>query len=159
MSDDENDPDLEDHFFALRLAVCNKDQKMIETLYDANYSGLWELSHLVKLFELLGQITWSAGYKHIVWSYTTEILFESLRVDKQVLLLGKYLLNMDHPLGSPKGMIAPPFALSLLYLLLDPEQTLVTDMTKIRKLIERSSPIITLQNYLNFKYYDAHNSD
>jgi hypothetical protein len=66
------------HFFALQVAVSNKDAKMLTELYSQQFTGTWEVQHLIRLFLMIEAEEWTDGRKVFFESLTTENIFRSL---------------------------------------------------------------------------------
>jgi len=77
--------------------VSNKDEKMLEELYDANFTGLWEKRHMVKLIQLIDSANWAAGRQVFFKSFTTEVIMQSLPVDEKMQVVQDEIINNRDP--------------------------------------------------------------
>ncbi len=79
---------VESECFALRLAAGNKDLPMLTELWSSFLA--YDVHHLCHMVSFMFENKWAPGLKAILDSYTTDVLFSGLKVNKQVELMATW---------------------------------------------------------------------
>ncbi len=131
--------------FVLQIAAKNTDLTMLSELW-SNFQA-FDVPHLEHIVEHLIAAGWGAGLKSLLESYTTDVLFSSLRAEWQCGLVAKWVERVKAAPALQKdfdtAMQAPHFALPALCVYLEGEPT--------KALVEGCAKSVQDYEYYHFK--------